>query len=220
MKIQPKPVPAQSPHASPPANSAKPETAALPKTPKLPPHAFENRTFAEMPDRDSPDWGKPKPQLTVVTDAGELAKIPKHPAQMTEGELMDRYFDPAYKFDTATGKSTEPFFAQTGHLLESPTHVTPPPRAFPAPSALAQPSVGLWGGATLTNEPGAHTPRLEPASTPTPPADPRDAAPLLPHERMTERPSPPQTDRFTGIEGWGRNAGQGARNDYYGSDWD
>ena len=253
MHIQPKPTPAPTPIASRPEERASPVTPPtapdLPSAPTLPPHVWQNRTFAEMPDRNSPEWGTIKPQLTVRTDAGELAKIPKHPARMTEGELMERYFDPGYKFDTATGKSIEPFFTKPGSLVDSPTREMPGPwnmPANPAPAqptarlwggesptpapAPAQPAPGLWGGAPLAQTPNpepvqpspglwggapiAHSPESE-AATP-----PEEKAPLLPHKRASKPESPPQSDRFAGIEGWGRNPAAGGRNDYYGSDWD
>lgn len=168
-----------------------------------------------MPDRASPEWGKPKPQLTVQTGMGELAKIPKHPAQMTEGEMMSRYFDPAYKFDTAAGKSAEPFFAQPGHYLESPTREAPVPRTLPKDPAPVQASPGLWSGTPL--------PRKEPAAQPVAPAKSEASEPLLSHERPPERSSPPPADRFAGFAGWGQGrpgAAHRGGNDYYGSDWD
>ena len=248
MKIQPKPTPAASPTLSPrattdsrpdlkigpiaPEPAAAPRAVALPTAPTLPPHVWENRTFAEMPDRTTPEWGRNKPQLTVKTDAGELAKIPKHPAQMTEGELMERYFDPAYKFDTATGKSTEPFFTQPGRYVDSPTRETPAPQVFPSAAVgrtapgLWGGGAGLWGGAAKTPAPVAqpqeHKASLEskPDAKPEPAARNETEAPLLPHERAPESRSPPQVDPFAGFEGWGRNAARGGGNDYYGSDWD
>lgn len=214
MKIQPKPTqtpPPLSPQETPAA--AKNAQAASP-APKLPPHAFENRTFAEMPDRNSPDWGKPKPQPTVRTGEGELAKIPKHPSRMSESELMERYFNPDYKYDLATGKSAEPFFAQPGHEMESPTRETPPTLGLPSHAAPAPASAGMWGGAPLSAPPRSESPKSD---IPTPP---EDRAPLLPHERTQEAPPSPQADRFAGFEGWGRNAGHRGGNDYFGSDWD
>lgn len=229
MKIQPKPTP--TPPQETPA-AAKNAQAASP-APKLPPHAFENRTFAEMPDRNSPDWGKPKPQPTVRTGEGELAKIPKHPARMSESELMERYFNPNYKYDLATGKSAEPFFAQPGHEMESPTRETPPTLGRPSQAAPAQASAGLWGGGALAPAPAPAQPSQglwggAPLSAPprsdSPKSDvptpPEDRAPLLPHERAAEAPPSPQADRYAGFEGWGRNAGHRGGNDYFGSDWD
>lgn len=182
----------------------------IPPKPSPIPPAVKHPTIAGMPDRTAPEWGKPKPQPTVKTGAGELAPIPKHPAQMTEGELHERYFSPGYSFDTATGKSTEPFFAQPGHLLESPTRETPP-QSYPAASAPVRPSPGLWGSAAPAPAPVPQRPKPDPSA---------EEAPLLSHERFGGSAAAPETDRFAGFEGWGRNAGQGGRGDYFGSDWD
>jgi hypothetical protein len=228
MQIQPKPAPRAGEASRPAEPSATANAAAntaassAAQTPTPPPHAGRNRTLAGMPDRSPPDWGQPKPQLTVKTAEGELAPIPAHPARMTEGDLHRRYFNPDYAYDAKGGLDSGGFFAQANRFTESPTREAPfsfPPGS--APQAMAALPVRP-AGPPAAPAPAAATGSARSA---TPESDPEEAAPLLPHERLDApaagRPAPSPEDRFRGLRGWGRDAGYGGGgNDYGGSVWD